>query len=310
MSIVTKHPIANKKVHPSTVIVGNNGRPIDAVTSITGQNQLTQPALTPMTYSSPTVTVNASYDLDAIKNSKSKYTGHLLLITYTEEFYFIDRLSINNTLKTFNIYNDEEYTTPPITVNLSPGWVISEGNLRTALQTTTVAQIDEVHFNGITVDVKLNAARDSVAIKDGVNKLKVNPDGSIDTNVISNATDGNSVAVSKHQNSFYEQAEASKTAVQLDATSFTQLFTYTSTNDLLKLSLIKVVPSTFGTFKLYKNSQVIDYTRNSPTERNAEFRLSEHISLLIGDVIKVEFRPDRIILANYDFFWKLEGYIE
>ncbi len=184
MSVITKNPNYNQKVHQSTVIVGNNGRPIDAVLTITGQNPLIKQALTALTFNTGVVTVNNSYDLQAVKDSPSKNTGQLILITYDENYYFIDRLSIDDSTKSFNIYSDPDKTTIPASINLSPGWTIAEASFINALRTTSVAQIDEVNFGGFDFHVRLDGKQDSVAIVDGVNKLKINPDGSLNINAV------------------------------------------------------------------------------------------------------------------------------
>jgi hypothetical protein len=177
----TKFPKnSNRSIHQGTTIVGRNGLPIDALATLEPGISLLRGANT-FSYSSPTITLHNSVDLQSIKDYDAKaykYTGILLFTDSSGASYIIDQASIDNTAKTFNIYIDEDYTNSPSSITLDSDWLISEADLVNRLQTTSSAVIDSVEFRD--VDVKLDLDGDPVTVRGtNDNTLEPNEDGSI-----------------------------------------------------------------------------------------------------------------------------------
>lgn len=161
--------------------------------------------------------------------------------------------------------------------------------------------------DNITVDIRdLNYKTDSITIGDANTNatLLVNSDGSIDVNSVSSAQSGDSIAISAHPNQIFDEASGTITT-----TSFTQIYTYTSTNDLTRITHVESTAETPSTFVLKINGIIKRTLRSSPMERNIDFKFEENRTLLNGDILTVEAQVDRLIYTSYATFTSLEGYL-
>jgi hypothetical protein len=201
---LTKFPKnSNRSVHGGTTIIGKNGLPVDALATLEpGLQLLAGPNL--VSFSSPTVTVQGSVDLSVVSNhTVFLHTGIIIFTDSNKQSYFIDKNSIDNTAKTFDIYLDEELTQPVLNLPTT-AWIISEAELVNRLQTTSTAVIDTVEFRGIDAKLSLSGADgDSFKLVDSQgDELLVEADGSINVNVQNisiDAADGDSVLITGTQ---------------------------------------------------------------------------------------------------------------
>lgn len=180
----TKFPtksVPARRMHQGTTIVGKNGLPVDALATL-------EPGVTILigtdniSYSAPTVTVSAGNDLSSIinynaSNSYSK-SGVLLFTDSDGANFIIDPSSINNTTKTFDIYKEDEFTNPPVSIATKTGWFQSEAELVNRLQTTSSAVIDSVEFRDIDIKFSLDGDPVRIVDKEG-HELDILPDGSL-----------------------------------------------------------------------------------------------------------------------------------
>ena len=202
----------------------------------------------------------------------------------------------------------EVITTVPTSIDLKKGWELSEAQLFNRLATTSAAKIDEVVFREF--DIQLGLDGDKITVTYEGNDLIVEPDGSINVNCNVDAKDGDNIAISRHANPFTYTSNSNKTKAQLDVANYTEVFSYTSTDDLTRIGKIKVKADTLGIFRVKVNGTIIDYFTTSNMERNCIFEFSEHIDLLNSHVLTIEFIPNRLRLNNYHFFLRMEGYLE
>jgi hypothetical protein len=201
---LTKFPKnSNRSVHGGTTIIGKNGLPVDALATLEpGLQLLAGPNL--VSFSSPTVTVQGSVDLSVVSNhTVFLHTGIIIFTDSNKQSYFIDKNSIDNTAKTFDIYLDEELTQPVLNLPTT-AWIISEAELVNRLQTTSTAVIDTVEFRGIDAKLSLSGADgDSFKLVDSQgDELLVEADGSINVNVQNisiDAADGDSILITGTQ---------------------------------------------------------------------------------------------------------------
>lgn len=185
----TKFPVKkvpNRSIHQGTTIVGKNGLPVDALATLEPGSTLVSGQTQIQNYSAPTVTVNNSIDLEAVriyaKTANFKHTGKILFTDTKGVSFLVDVNSINNATKTFDIYSDENFTSSPVNLNLNSGWILSEAELVNRLQTTSSAVIDSVEFRDI--DIKFQLDGDPVTIVDDEgDKLDILPDGSLPVTV-------------------------------------------------------------------------------------------------------------------------------
>lgn len=147
---------------------------------------------------------------------------------------------------------------------------------------------------------------DSVEDGQGVRRLAV--DALVEVDI--DADIGSNIAISRHQNPIRVKAEVDFVAADLDTTAYTEIFTYTSTDDKTRLRRITVKADTFGTFRLKKEGDVEEYFKTSFSERNCKFIFLEDIDLANGEQISIEFVPERIRLTDYNFFMRVEGYLD
>lgn len=180
---------SHKKLQPGTVIIGENGLPVDTIATISGSYQILKNNTTTLAYAAGVVTVNAAVSLATVRGHKSRYTGRLILQTVDGSFYFIDKPSVDDLAKTFNIYNDEKSTSVPVSIDLSAGWIIAEAEIINRLATSAAAKIDSVEFRDMQFQLELDGDPVSIQDDDG-HKLDINADGSINIgNVVNTNVD-------------------------------------------------------------------------------------------------------------------------
>jgi hypothetical protein len=139
-------------------------------------------------------------------------------------------------------------------------------------------------------------------------KFEVVPTSSATIDVDISAENGDTIAISRHENPVRLTSETNYLPGALSTSAYTQVFTYTATYDF-RVRLVKVKADTFGSFRIKKNGTIEDYSQTSQLERNAKFDFIEDLDITNGDVITVEFVPDRIQgVSNYNFFFRIEGY--
>ena len=68
MPVKTEHPSAKRQIQQGAVVVGKNGLPIDTITTIDVVQPLLSGVSTAVTYSVPTVTVDAGVNLSVLIN--------------------------------------------------------------------------------------------------------------------------------------------------------------------------------------------------------------------------------------------------
>jgi hypothetical protein len=168
----------NKKLHPGTVLIGENGLPVDTVATIASSNRIVENTTQALVYLAGVVTVPVGVDLNPVRFHKSRYTGRLILVTSEGATYFIDRVSVNPATNTFNIYSDLVSTNIPSSIELSSGWVIAEAEIVNRLATTSSAKIDQVEFRDMQFQLTLDGDPVTVVGPDG-SALRPNPNGSI-----------------------------------------------------------------------------------------------------------------------------------
>ena len=187
----------------------------------------------------------------------------------------------------------------PNTGNPIGSVVDSDGVTRLAVDASLTA-------SNVSVSVDLDGKEDSVHIIDPVscNAIKVNADGSIDSNTEVDAVDGDNIAISAHPDQIFDQ-----NADTLTTLAFEQIFSYTSTDDDTRILNVEGTASTASTFRLKIDGTIIRVLRSSALEKNVEFIFKEHRPISNGSTVTVEAKVDRLIQTSYDTFVSLEGYL-
>ena len=185
------------------------------------------------------------------------------------------------------------YTTDnPLPVQLSDGSInIDTINANLAVQITHLdnwPNVGDVH--------------DSVRIGDGTDVLDINPDGSINVQVLPGALNP---IIYTDLSSF---SDASETAV----------FTYTASQDNENITNLFADADTYGTWRFYRGNTIdpnnmFMITRTSALYRNANIRFTQpEILQNIGDQILITFQADQyrtgILGASASAFIRIEGY--
>jgi len=192
MTVHTKHPRKKSAIVQGTAIVGRNGLPVDTCVSFDTSLPLIENTTTTVTYSSPTVTVDVSVDLSFLLTRTHKNTQILAFEDAKHKKFYVDKNSINDTTKTFDIYSDFDatdplnitFSSPPVSINLAAGWVLHELKWTNRLAVSSDTIIENVEFGGVDMQMSLDGkSGDSVRIVDiDGDELDVKPDGSIDVN--------------------------------------------------------------------------------------------------------------------------------
>lgn len=168
------------KTHQSTVIMGDNGLPIDGIATIAGSYIFLESQTDPLVYTAlaATVTLPVGNDLSPVVSVKARYTGRYVLITKDNSIYYINRQSIDVANRTFVISRSDSSQITPASIDLSPGWTVAEADIVNRLATTSAAKIDSVEFRDLHFQMQLDG--DPVTLTDDEgDKLDINPDGTI-----------------------------------------------------------------------------------------------------------------------------------
>lgn len=137
-------------------------------------------------------------------------------------------------------------------------------------------------------------------------KFEVNPVTVVEVDI--SADSGDDIAISRHENYRNIVGAATFTKAQLNTAAYTEVYSYTASEDI-RSRKIKVKADTFGTFRVKVNGVIKDYYSTSPTDRNCIFEFAEDMEIPNGEDLTIEFVPDRLQIANYDFFFRTEGYV-
>lgn len=164
--------------------------------------------------------------------------------------------------------------------------------------------------SGIVVDVNLDVENDGVHIGDQTtgDLLKINPDGSLNANVVLDAKDDDNVAISAHPEANQIFTENSDT---LTSTTPKTIFTYTSTSDNTRILKIECVAFTNSVFRLKIDGSTKKVKLSEAGKPNIEFVFDEHRPLSNGQVLTIEAQASRYFNNNgpYETFVSLEGYL-
>lgn len=176
--------------------------------------------------------------------------------------------------------------------------VDSDGKRRLAVDAKITAQIGDLQ-------VDLDYHGDSVQIGDPNTNftLKINPDGSIDSNTEVDAADGDNIAISSHP----LQVSAENADI-ITTGNFEEIFSYTSSSGNTRINIVECTVSTASEVRLLLNGTIKRVLRTSPLERNAIFKFDEHLAVPSGQSVTVEVKVDRLIQAQYETFVSLQGY--
>lgn len=161
MSFKTK----DGKTHQSSVLISENGLPVDSITTISGSYVFLEGVLPLTSYSGGVITLPAGYDLTPVTVAKARYTGKYILLTKDHKIYYIDRVSIDVSAGTFLVSTSDKNQVNPITIDLSAGWTIAEADIVNRLATTSTAKIDSVEFRDLHFQMQLDG--DPVTVVDG-----------------------------------------------------------------------------------------------------------------------------------------------
>jgi len=322
MTVRTRHPRKKSAIAQGTAIVGRNGLPIDTVVVFDSSVPILTGTTTTVSYTSPTVTVNAAIDLTLLTTHEFRDTQLLAFTDSSGSRFFIDRPSINPTAKTFDIYSNItsdsfgaiDLSSAPASINTAAGWQFHELKWTNRLATSNATIIESVEFGGVDMDLKLNGKGpngDTVRITDSDgDELEINPDGSINVNgsldVEIDAKDGDNIAISAHPNQIFDEFTDTITTAAFEA-----IFSHTSVDSNTKIVAVECTASTSATFQLKIDGTLIRTIRTSPTERTKTVVFREHRSLTSGQILTVEAKVDRFFSYSspYSTFCSLEGYI-
>jgi hypothetical protein len=153
------------KTHQSSVLIGENGLPVDSIATISGSYVFLEDIVNPVVYSGGTVTLPVGADLTALTTAKARYTGKYILLTNSDQLYYIDRQTINVAARSFVISSSDKSQVNPPSIDLSAGWTIAEADIVNRLATTSAAKIDNIEFRDIHFQMELDG--DPVTVIDG-----------------------------------------------------------------------------------------------------------------------------------------------
>jgi hypothetical protein len=156
-----------------------------------------------------------------------------------------------------------------------------------SLKTTSVAT-----FAGGEVDLKISAADgDSILLSDGTNSVKVNPDGSIDVNVL---TQSGTVL------NLYQEVTNVPSGVG------TSILSYTMLEDG-KINQVIVAGTNIATYEVLVGSDVIDkaYTYFGGS-MNHSFDMGKGISVLAGQTVTVRVTHNRPSVGDFNCRLQIE----
>jgi hypothetical protein len=128
---------------------------------------------------------------------------------------------------------------------------------------------------------------------------------SVDVDI--SAESGDSIAISGHPNPIVELDAITKLDSELSTSAYTEIFSFTAVEDI-KIRTLKVKANTMGEVRLRIDGVDTDFFNVSNFERNCIFTYIEDLPLTIGQVLTIDFVPERIQLATYPFFMRIDGY--
>jgi len=128
---------------------------------------------------------------------------------------------------------------------------------------------------------------------------------SVDVDI--SAESGDTIAISGHANPVTVLLSETKLDSELNTTAYTEVFSYTAVEDI-KIRRIKLRCSTMGEFRLQIDNVDTDFVLVSNFERNGVFDYAEDLPLTTGQILTIDFVPDRILLTSYPFFMRVEAY--
>lgn len=168
------------KTHQSTVLIGENGLAVDAISTISGSYVFIFDETNPLVYTagSATVTLPVTSDLTPVTTARPRYTGRYVLITNDNKIYYINRQSIDVGARTFVISRSDSAQINPPSIDLGPGWQVAEADIVNRMATTSAAKIDSIEFRDMHFQMQLDGDPVTLTDDDG-DKLDINPDGSI-----------------------------------------------------------------------------------------------------------------------------------
>jgi hypothetical protein len=144
------------KTHQTSVIISENGLPVDSIATIAGSYIFLEDNVNPLLYGGGTVTFPAGSDLTSVTTAKARYTGKYILLTNDKKLYYIDRPSINVAARTLLISTSDKVQNNPASIDLSPGWTVAEADIVNRLATTSAAKIDSVEFRDVHFQMQLD----------------------------------------------------------------------------------------------------------------------------------------------------------
>lgn len=164
------HKSRDGKTHQSTILIGENGLPIDGIATIAGSYIFLESSVDPLIYTAiaATVTLPVTNDLTPVVTAKARYTGRYVLITKDNSIYYINRQSIDVGARTFVISRSDSSQITPASIDLSPGWVVAEADIVNRLATTSSAKIDSVEFRDMHFQMQLDGDPVTLLNQDGV----------------------------------------------------------------------------------------------------------------------------------------------
>ena len=123
------------------------------------------------------------------------------------------------------------------------------------------------------------------------------------------ADSGDNLSISRHENYRNITDDVDLLGTALSTSTYTEIWSYVATEDL-RVRILKVKADTLGSFRIKIESNIKDYFRTSPIERNCTFSFIEDLEVLTGDTLTIEFLPERLRITNYNFFFRTEGYVK
>ena len=118
------------------------------------------------------------------------------------------------------------------------------------------------------------------------------------------AKDGANIAISGHTNPIFDEFPDTITS-----SSYEEIYSYTSTDDLCRVAALDVAVSTPSTIRVKINNNIINIKRSSSLEKNITFSFVEPRVLLSGDELTVEAKVDRFKHSSYSTFTALSAYL-
>lgn len=201
------------------------------------------------------------------------------------------------------------YELSPISIcieNSRKGIATDTSDFGTGFEFLTVQQGQEELLKSIDIPYENNIR---YIYNEQEKKFEVEVVGGVTVDVDIDADNGDNIAISRHEEYRNIVDEEDYLDTDLSINNYTQIWTYTATENL-RLRALKIKADTLGNFKLIINGITKDYFLTSPTDRNCRFYFLEDEDLLDGQELQIEFLPERLRLTNYNFFFRIEAYVQ